>query len=224
MLSPIARRPNTVASTTSASAPLARSMSIVRRKAELSNTIVSCGSQASRPPRPDRYAAADLGDIGRRAIDLLAGLRRHRRRGAVADMDRPVEAVSTGQPACRVDQHGLQRVADGAWHPDLGGALLVETVDARPAGADRPRRVRRAPRRAVRAMPPRIAVRAAYSRPLPSCVSGQRPGFHALPRGLRLLLRRDLVSIQRNAGLAGQAARRVPLDDLGPGHRDLIRM
>ena len=94
---------------------------------------LAAARRAGRPP-PTDHAAADLGDIGRGAIDLLAGLRRHRRRGAVADMDRPVEAVSAGQPACRVDQHGLKRVADGAWHPDLGGALLIEAVDARPAG------------------------------------------------------------------------------------------
>ena len=176
MRSPMARRPNTVASTTSASASAARSISIVRRNAELSNTIVSCGSQASRPPAPTDYAAVDLGDIGRGAIDLLAGLRRHRRRGAVADRDRPVEAVAAGQPAGRVDQHGLQRIADGSRHPDLGGALLIETVDARPAAGTGARRVRRAPRRAGRAVPLRIAVHAACSRPLPSCASGQRPG------------------------------------------------
>ena len=124
--------------------------------------------QPGEPPAgADRHAAVDLGDAGRGAVDLLAGLRRHRRRRAVADRDRPVEAVAAGKPAGRVDQHGLQRIAERSRHPDLGGAFLVEALDPRAPAGRAARRARRAPRRAGHRAPLRAGVHGSHAAAMP---------------------------------------------------------
>ena len=111
------RRPKIRVSTARKVASPASSTSVRRSSREPSNRMVGCGSQARRAPAAERQLHADLRRLAvARAIDLLGRGGGDGRLGAGAQRHLEVHAVAAGEPARRVEQHGLGRRALGrAW-------------------------------------------------------------------------------------------------------------
>ena len=94
-----------------------------------------------------------------RPIDLLAGLARHHRAGAIADLHLDPEPVAAGQAAGRIDQDGLRWRA--LWHvgkPDLRSAFLEQPLQPRNL-AVAPDRQARVPGRALQRWRARLRLR-----------------------------------------------------------------
>ena len=103
-----------------------------RSRLALSNRMVGCGSQRRRAPSPSCSPTLISVASAERAIDLLGGRRRDGRLAAGRQRHLDVDAVAAGQPARRIEQHGL-----GAAPP----AGLGKRTRAAPAWRSVPRRV-----------------------------------------------------------------------------------
>ena len=126
-------RPNTIASARAATRRRRDRRRCGATSRARSNRMVSCGSQASRPPAAHRQRDVERGVGAGRAVDFSAAAVPAASAGARADVERDGEAVAAGHAAAGVDEHRFQRVARHIGQAHAQRACLLHALAPRHA-------------------------------------------------------------------------------------------